>query len=104
MSKPWNTRSAQALWASILTLKTPGEAALFFRDLLTVPEIVELSNRWQAAQMLDRKIPYTAISATTGLSSRTVARIARWLNRGMNGYRLVLARQHHAHPARSRQR
>jgi TrpR-related protein YerC/YecD len=81
------------LYAAILSLKNLGEAKSFFRDLLTEGEIKEFAERWKVAAMLARKVPYTSIIDETGLSSRTVARVARWVNRGMGGYRLVLKRK-----------
>ena len=68
------------------------------RDLLTESEIKEFARRWQAAQMLDRKVPYSTIVKATGLSSTTVARVAQWLNKGQGGYRLLLTRLHHHNP------
>jgi len=85
------------LYKAILSLKSTTEAGKFFRDLMTESEIDEFGNRWQAAKMLARKIPYTEITRETGLSSRTVARVAKWLNRGKNGYRLILKRLNHHH-------
>jgi TrpR-related protein YerC/YecD len=65
--------------------------------LLTVEEIIEFGKRWQAAQMLNENISYERIVKKTGLSSRTVARISKWLNRGMGGYKLMLKRNNHHH-------
>ncbi len=73
-------------------MKNINEAKRFLCDLLTETEILELANRWRAAQMLARKMPYSKIEQETGLSSTTVARVARWLKRGMEGYKLVIER------------
>ncbi|MBU1148983.1 hypothetical protein KKI23_02715 [Patescibacteria group bacterium] len=93
------TKSSQKLtnnlYKAILALQNLAETRRFMRDLLTEAEIREFSNRWQAAQMLDKKIPYTKVEKATGLSSTTVARVAKWLKRGMGGYRLMLKRQNH---------
>jgi TrpR-related protein YerC/YecD len=94
----WFNRKTEALFNSILSLKNMDEAKSFFRDLLTEQEIIEFSKRWQAAQMLDQNISYSKIQKRTGLSSTTVARISKWLNKGKGGYRLILDRmfgQHH---------
>lgn len=88
----WNNIKTDDLLSAILALKNLNEAKYFFRDLLTASEIVEFSNRWWAAQMLDAKIPYTVIQKETGLSSRTIARIAQWLNQGKGGYKLMIKR------------
>lgn len=82
----------------ILILKTRSEARRFFRDLLTERELIEFGNRWKAARMLAKNIPYTEIEKETGLSSTTVARVSKWLNSGKNGYKLILKRlNHHNH-------
>jgi TrpR-related protein YerC/YecD len=82
------------LYQAILSLKTNQETRNFFRDLLTIEEIKELSLRWQAAQLLSANYSYTEITKRTKLSSRTIARISRWLNRGRGGYKLIVRRQH----------
>jgi TrpR-related protein YerC/YecD len=92
----WQNKRSEELFRAILSLRTPEEAARFLRDLLTESEIEDLADRWQAVRMLDRGEPYTAIIAATGLSSRTIARIAKWLRSGLGGYRLMLDRQKRA--------
>lgn len=67
------------------------------RDLMTEAEITEFSNRFCAAQMLSKKLPYSAIEKETGLSSATVARVSKWLNSGKNGYKEVIAKLNHHH-------
>lgn len=87
------------LYQVILELKNIEEAKKFLRDLLTEKEILEFSNRWQTAKMLDKGISYIKIEKKTGLSSRTVARISKWLNQGKGGYKLMLSRinkNHHS--------
>lgn len=91
----WNTKTTENLLGAILRLRNIQEAKKFFRDLLTEQEIIEFAKRWQAAQMLSKKVPYSEIENRTGLSSTTVARISRWLNKGMGGYKLMISRQHH---------
>lgn len=93
----WNNKKTDALIKAVLALKSKKEARKFLRDLLTPEELGEFGNRWQAAQMLNRKISYSTIRGKTGLSSTTIARISRWLNRGMGGYKLVLNRFNNHH-------
>ena len=83
------------LIAAVLALKTCDEAWRFVRDLLTEEEIAEFSRRFEAARLLRRRMPYRTIVEQTGLSSRTVARISKWLNGPLGGYQLVLARLYH---------
>jgi len=86
------THDIEAMYGAVLTLKTLDEAKNFFRDLLTETEIKELAERWKAARMLAARVPYTQIIKETGLSSTTVARVARWVKQGTGGYRLALKR------------
>ena len=88
-------RKTENLYESILRLKNIGETKRFFRDLLTSEELIEFSKRWQAAQMLNRKISYEDIEKKTGLSSRTIARISKWLNGKVGGYKLMLNKINH---------
>jgi TrpR-related protein YerC/YecD len=86
-------RDIESLYDAILSLEDLGEAKMFFRDLLTEREIEELAERWKAARLLAEGVPYTQIVERTGLSSTTVARVARWVKQGAGGYRLALKRQ-----------
>lgn len=97
----WDNKTTEDLFRAVLELKDIREAKKFFRDLLTEQELLEFGKRWQAAQMLNRRVPYSEIVEKTGLSSTTVARISKWLNSGMGGYKLMLARlsSHHANPS-----
>ena len=82
----------QSLYRAILLLKTEKECRSFFRDLLTEPEIKEFTNRWKVAQMLDKKVSYEHIVQETGMSTTTIARISKWLHKGMGGYQLIIDR------------
>ena len=75
-------RDIDSLYEAILSLEDLGEAKMFFRDLLTEREIEELAERWKAARLLAEGVPYTQIVERTGLSSTTVARVARWVKQG----------------------
>ena len=92
----WNNKEKKQLIAGILELKTADEAKRFLRDLMTPLEINEFANRLEAASLLTKDVQYNAISESTGLSSATIARIAKWLNGSLGGYRLVLSRLHHS--------
>lgn len=92
----WDNQTTENLLKAILSLKNTAEAKKFFRDLLTEQEIIEFAKRWQAAIMLNQRIPYSVIEKKIGLSSTTVARISKWLNGGMGGYKLIINRLHHS--------
>jgi len=90
----WNTKENKQLIASVLELKNADEAKRFLRDLMTPQEIKEYANRLEAASLLSSDMQYNYITETTGLSSATIARIAKWLNGSLGGYRLILSRLH----------
>jgi TrpR-related protein YerC/YecD len=91
MKKP-STKEIDSLYTAILQLESLDECRKFFRDLLTEYEIKEFVERWKAARMLAEGIPYTQIEAETGLSTRTIARVGRWLKKGKGGYAMMLKR------------
>lgn len=86
-------REASDLLRALLRLRTMPEARRFLRDLLTEDEIRMMVERWRVARLLDAGRSYKDIERETGLSSRTIARISRWLKEGEGGYRLVLQRR-----------
>lgn len=90
MKRHWNNDKTNELIHALLGLKTPAAMKSFLRDLLTEDEIIEFGKRWEAARMLAVGVPYNEISKAVGLSSRTVARVAQWLNKGEGGYKLAL--------------
>lgn len=94
---PENSKTEE-LSKAIALLKTSAEVKLFLRDLLTETEINEFSNRWLAARLLSKNISYTRIQKQTGLSSATIARISKWLNGKLGGYRLIIGRLYYGQP------
>lgn len=89
----WQNKATNDLFKAILKLKNTKEAADFFRDLCTLEELEEMSKRWQAAKLLEKKYSYRKVAAKVGLSTATVTRIAHWLNYGRGGYKLILKRK-----------
>ncbi|MCI0707575.1 MAG: YerC/YecD family TrpR-related protein [Ignavibacteriae bacterium] len=91
MKRP-STYDINHLFSAVLQLRTTEECQKFFRDLLTETEIREMVERWKTARMLAEGVPYTVIERETGLSSRTIARVHKWLKRGKGGYAMMLRR------------
>jgi TrpR-related protein YerC/YecD len=93
----WYSTQTKELMSAVLELDTLDEAKRFFRDLLTEEELIEFGKRWQAARLLSVKTSYVKIEEITGLSSTTIARVAKWLNKGKGGYRLMIEKisSHH---------
>ncbi|MFA6404995.1 MAG: YerC/YecD family TrpR-related protein [Candidatus Paceibacterota bacterium] len=98
----WKSKGNQRLIQAILALKTENETGRFLRDLMTEKEIKEFAKRLKVAEMLTEKIPYSIIEKETGLSSTTVARVAKWLNGKGGGYKTIINRLHHHNSIQSR--
>lgn len=99
----WNDVKKAQFIESILILKNADQAKRFLRDLMTEGEIEEFANRLETARLLLKNVQYGAITESTGLSSATIARISKWLNGSLGGYRLVLSRLsnlHHRNPTK----
>jgi TrpR-related protein YerC/YecD len=77
---------------AIVSLEGIAEAQLFLRDLLTIQELNEFSKRWRVARMLNGGCSYAQIEQETGLSSTTIARISKWLQKGTGGYQKMLTK------------
>ncbi len=90
----WKSIENKRLIEAVLLLETPNEVRRFLRDLMTETEIEEFGKRLKTAEMLMDSIPYSTIEKETGLSSTTVARVAKWLNGREGGYKNIIAKLH----------
>lgn len=79
---------------AFLGLGDETEAIRFLRDLCTPGEISALAERWHVARLLNEgRLSYREIHARTGVSTTTIARVARFLfQERFQGYRAVLDR------------
>jgi len=87
--KPKNEKE-KALSSAFLKLKTEQEVANFLRDLLTIKEMEEFSNRLEMAKLLKEGMSYKAIAKKLKVSTTTVTRTAHWLFHGCGGYEKVI--------------
>jgi len=92
MADDWRSTDMDALLDAFLRLEDRDEAARFLRDLCTLNELRDMSQRWAVARLLDGGMHYAQISRETGASTATITRIASWLNHGEGGYRGALER------------
>lgn len=103
MNKPvntvWDSADAQRLSSILTDITESTEMRNFLRDVMTEKEIIEISSRLRAAQMLSQNKKYADIITATKLSSRTVARISEWMKDGTGGYSSVLTHHSHLPPA-----
>ncbi len=87
--KPKNDKE-KFLTKAFLKLKKEQDVSNFLRDLLTITEIEEFSNRLEMARLLKKGMSYKAIAKKLKVSTTTVTRTAHWLFRGCGGYEKVL--------------
>jgi TrpR-related protein YerC/YecD len=90
--RSWTNDDTEALFKAVLSLETTDEASVFFRDLCTLKELNDMSQRWAVVRQLDRGLSYREISAVTGVATATITRINQWLRHGTGGYRMALSR------------
>lgn len=88
----WKTPKLKQLARALLSLHTEDEMLAFLRDVATLEELGELSNRWDIVLQLKNGKNYRDIAVNTGMSTTTITRIAHWLNHGEGGYRTALKR------------
>lgn len=88
--KSWKTSKILKLAKAFSGLDNPADMANFLRDLCTMDELTELSNRWDIVLMLEKNISYRKIAEKTGVSTTTITRIAWWLQNGEGGYKTAL--------------
>ena len=79
-------------YEAVLKLKTPEECEMFFDDISTIKELIDMGSRLEVAKMLDEGKVFSEISKATGASSTTISRVNKCLGYGPGGYRLVLDR------------
>lgn len=88
----WKTPKLKQFAKALLSLRTEDEMLAFLRDVATLEELGELSNRWDVVLQLKNGKNYRDIAVNTGMSTTTITRIAHWLNHGEGGYRTALKR------------
>jgi TrpR-related protein YerC/YecD len=86
------TPEMNELFDAILNIGSKEEAVNFFRDLLTIAELTEFTNRWQMVKLLIRHESYADIAKKLNVSTATVTRVARWLKKGRGGYAAIASR------------
>ncbi|NBV77455.1 TrpR-like protein YerC/YecD [bacterium] len=87
----WSAPHIRALVTALQVVRSRNEMRAFLSDLMTEEELTTFAKRLQAADMLNESVPYTLIQKETGLSSATVARVAKKLLSEAGGYRAVLS-------------
>lgn len=82
----------EAFYTAISSIQTPEEAEAFFKDLSTPAELQAMVDRWVVVDELNQGHSYRAIHDHTGVSVTTIGRVARALEMGTGGYKLIYER------------
>lgn len=88
-----NETTAASFYEAIELINTAQEARAFFEDLCSPAEIQAMIDRWQVVDELQQHKSYREISKETGVSVTTVGRVARSLEMGTGGYKLIYGRK-----------
>ena len=94
MSNNFKTNPKEDLAKVLSDIESSQEMNSFLTDLCTPAELRALSERWHVAKILDsNEKSYRQINSETGVSTTTIARVARFLrDEPHQGYRTVLNR------------
>ena len=90
-----HTKEVDELFDAIISLNTREECYSFFEDALTVKEILDIAQRLKAAKMLRSGASYSEVCRETGMSTATISRVSKALERGAGGYAIVIGRTEH---------
>jgi TrpR-related protein YerC/YecD len=82
----------QELCKLFLHLESEEECKAFLEDLCTYKEIEQMALRAYAAKLCLEGKTYNEIIEQTELSSATISRVSRCINRGSGGYKAVLGK------------
>jgi TrpR-related protein YerC/YecD len=91
------------LYKAFSAIKNEKEFFNFLNDICTPTEIREISERWNIAQMLNRKeLSQQAIAKKLNCGIATITRVSRFLKEEkFGGYREILARLYPASAKKS---
>lgn len=96
-------KKIENLFKTILSLDNIDEAQMFFRDLCTIEEVKDMSERFEIAKLVNEGMTYREIAKKLDISTTTVSRVAYWLKNGTGGYQLLLNKiNHHKNPSGKR--
>ena len=74
-------------------VKNPHVMEALLRDLCTLSEITEFSNRLEIARLLANGHSYQEVADIMSVSTTTVSRVAHWLYKGCGGYYEILLKK-----------
>ena len=84
------TESMDRLFQTILNLQSIDECYAYFEDLCTIKELNDMSQRLDAAILLNEGLSYQKIMEQVAISTATIGRVSRCLNYGTGGYKTAI--------------
>lgn len=91
-------------YSMIALLKTRDEAKNFFKDLLTLSEVVMISRRIQIAKRLLEGITQDEIRKELKVGFTTINQVERWLNNGFGGYKETIRKYQEKYKTKTEQK
>ena len=86
------TPSMDRLFQTILNLNSIDECYAYFEDLCTIKELNDMSQRLDAAVLLNDGLSYQKIMEQVAISTATIGRVSRCLNYGTGGYKAAISK------------
>ncbi|MDO8529474.1 MAG: YerC/YecD family TrpR-related protein [bacterium] len=77
-------------YSMVALLRGRDEVKNFFKDLLTLSEVVMISRRIQIAKMLMEGYKHEEIKKKLKIGYATIGYVERWLNEGFGGYKKII--------------
>lgn len=84
------TESMDRLFQTIVNLQSIDECYAYFEDLCTIKELNDMSQRLDAAILLNEGLSYQKIMERVAISTATIGRVSRCLNYGTGGYKTAI--------------
>lgn len=81
-------------YSIVSSLNGYDEAKSFFKDLLTISEMVMICRRIQIAKLLTKGWTHDRIREKLGAGLTTIGQVDKWLNEGFGGYARALKKYH----------
>ena len=79
-------------YSMVSLLRSRDEVKNFFKDLLTLSEVVMISRRIQIAKMLLKGFEYEEIRKELKAGNSTINQVEKWVNSGFGGYKEIIRR------------
>ncbi len=87
-----DSESVHRLCECIAGLSSAEECRMFFEDICTIKEVLDMAQRLDTAVMLRQGANYQTVSKEIGISTATISRVKKCLDYGSGGYALALDR------------